>query len=502
VEDARGAAAGGGQGAAPRERAEVFVFAIAAPSELLVDAVAASAPSQRRKGGSIGSRLLGHLDWGARRRPETPGLAGMATDDGAAPAWECAGESLLAEVSDELLSRAEGAPRLREQFRGGDLPCEIVLTGHGAGALVAAYIARALLTSFPAELGERLKCVTFGMPLMGFTSPEDRAAALLRFAPARETIPTFAEEYPAPHAHHVVRAEDLLARLPLCSRPTRAALTRVLAESLAAGDHLASGAGAAPGRRRGPPGSPARATGAAETVKPPAARGTDRAVAGVARALREFAAARGERAGEDAAGARARRAAALAAARARAEDDLAGAGLAPFWAWGVYWVLADAPTGVGPGGVQLRRARFPYMRTPAVGNSGEGGAGAGAAREGARWRLREPKGSKGSVVQGAALLDALRRGGAGAGVGAGGAGWLQEGGVERYVCAAHAALGVRYAGGALPPGDAPEPRACTPRADAAWGTLVYDEGRTRLQARPRPAAARCSRAERSGSGGR
>ena len=169
-------------------------------------------------------------------------------------------------------------------------------------------------------------------------------------------------------------------------------------------------------------------------------------------------------------------------------------------------MLADAPAGAGPAGVQLRRARFPYLRTPVVGSSGGGGAGAGAAREGARWRLREPKGSKGSVLQGAALLDALRRGGAGAGAGAGGASWLQEGGVERYVCAAHAALGVRYAGGALPPaGDAPEPRACTPRADAAWGALVYDEGRTRLQARPRPAAARCSRAERSssrGSGGR
>ncbi len=79
-----------------------------------------------------------------------------------------------------------------------------------------------------------MRCLTFGMPLMGCSSPDEREAVLRCLATQLDSIPLQSASesrpsfLPLPTVHHVLCSRDLLARATLCSSPVRQRLRQVL----------------------------------------------------------------------------------------------------------------------------------------------------------------------------------------------------------------------------------------------------------------------------------
>jgi len=125
---------------------------------------------------------------------------------------------------DGLEGRGPPARKLRVEKSKG-----IILAGHGGGALVAYQTALSLLQHYPDELQKQLKCITFGMPVMGWHSREQRDAMLRMIAPTLSSIPLLRRDLPCPHFLHIVRQEDAVPASSLCSRKVRASVAAALA---------------------------------------------------------------------------------------------------------------------------------------------------------------------------------------------------------------------------------------------------------------------------------
>lgn len=127
--------------------------------------------------------------------------------------WQIGAEELASEIADELLLPPSSlhcpVRLLRRDYALSDV--RLLLTGHGAGALSAYLTALLLLQRHPA-LSPILRCVTFGMPMMGFGSPTERALLLAGSWEGAGRLP---------HFHFVVRWDDPIPTSTLSSREAR-----------------------------------------------------------------------------------------------------------------------------------------------------------------------------------------------------------------------------------------------------------------------------------------
>ena len=202
------------------------VYAFTAPATMLGEALTA-----RR--GPRGARGLF-----SKRKSDAPSLMRMHSGDGERPSWSQAASELHREIAEDLLTHtssnavfedldgAKGPPAVKptlEKMSG------IILAGHGPGALVAYQATVSLLRQYPEALKGRLKCITFAMPVMGWEGREERDCLLRLIAPSLGSIPLLRRDLPCPHFLHILRQEDLVPAVSLCSRKIRSSVAAALA---------------------------------------------------------------------------------------------------------------------------------------------------------------------------------------------------------------------------------------------------------------------------------
>lgn len=176
-----------------------------------------------------------------KRNSKTPSISGLTGSDDDKPSWTQGARQLHREIARDLLTHThtsavfddgpgdKGAPAIKPRIA--ESP-SIVLTGHGAGALVAYQTTMSLLQHYPEALKERLKCITFGMPVMGWQGREQRDSLLRLIAPQLTSTPLLRRDLPCPHFLHIVRQEDVVPATCVCSRKVRRSVAGAL--SLAA----------------------------------------------------------------------------------------------------------------------------------------------------------------------------------------------------------------------------------------------------------------------------
>jgi len=211
----------------PPEPEVLHVYAFSAPAHMLEEALAA-----RR--GPRGARGLFF-----KRKHDAPSLTGMSGPGGARPSWSQAANELQREIAEDVLTHTcsavfedaspgggRGAPAIKPALRRAS---SIILAGHSAGALVAYQTTLALLRHYPDELATHVKCVTFGMPVMGWDGREQRDCLLRRIAPTLTSIPLLRRDLPCPHFLHILRQEDVVPASSLCARKVRSSVAAALA---------------------------------------------------------------------------------------------------------------------------------------------------------------------------------------------------------------------------------------------------------------------------------
>ena len=160
---------------------------------------------------------------------------------GDVPSWSLAATQLQREIAADLLTHTvnsvfedegaggpRGAPAIKAALR---KSAAIILTGHGAGALVAYETTLSLLRHYPDALKAHVKCITFGMPAMGWQGRQERDSFLRLIAPTLTSVPLLRRDLPCPHFLHIVRQEDVVPSSSLCSRKVRSSVAAALSIS-------------------------------------------------------------------------------------------------------------------------------------------------------------------------------------------------------------------------------------------------------------------------------
>ena len=219
--------AGGAAHPAGPEPEVLLVYALSAPAHMLEEALAARRGPRGAKGFFF------------KKKTDTPSITGMHGSDGAKPSWSQAARELYREIAEDLLTHTcnavfeegpstaadRGAPAIKASLQRAK---SIILTGHGAGALVAYEATLSLLRLYPEALKAKLKCITFGMPVMGWDGREQRDCLLRLIAPTLHSIPMLRRDLPCPHFLHILRQEDLVPATALCSRKLRSSVAAAL----------------------------------------------------------------------------------------------------------------------------------------------------------------------------------------------------------------------------------------------------------------------------------
>lgn len=222
-----------------RIREKVFVFSMSSPAELIEDALNAVPAQPKTSPGLIKAGLQRLLFAGSKSKPEVPSPATTVLPNASSSARQQHVDRIAKDLAAQLLrtdqqqsgtSKQGSNVELHAQFREASV---VIITGHGAGALVAYSVALQLLQLYPDALRGTLRCLTFGMPLMGFSSPEDRDYALRCIAPRSESIPLASSSallpsLPLPVFQHVLRSRDLVPRCTLCSSQLRLRVGAIL----------------------------------------------------------------------------------------------------------------------------------------------------------------------------------------------------------------------------------------------------------------------------------
>jgi hypothetical protein len=223
-----GPAGGTAQPAGP-DPEELLVYAFSAPAHMLEEALAARRGPRGAKGFFF------------KKKTDAPSITSMRGSDGEdKPSWSQAARELQREIADELLTHTCnavfdegpatavgcGPPALKPSLQRSS---SIILTGHGAGALVAYDATLSLLRLYPEALKGKVKCITFGMPVMGWDGREQRDSLLRLIAPTLNAIPMLRRDLPCPHFLHILRQEDLVPSTALCSRKLRSSVAAALA---------------------------------------------------------------------------------------------------------------------------------------------------------------------------------------------------------------------------------------------------------------------------------